>query len=218
MGIKGLNTYIKTRSRHGTSTRGLHELRGWRIVVDASIYMYRYQAQGDLIGGIYAMVTALEHHGAELYFVFDGVPPAEKLETLLQRKTERDRASDELAELESLVSSGEAGQDIRDINLRIQRLRRQCARLRDDDIGAVKSLLELLGVGFTTADGEAERLCATLVISKAAHACLSDDTDLFAYACPSVLRYLSIMTETVVHYDFPAMLGEFGMSPEEFRA
>ena len=103
MGIKGLSTYIKNNGRQGSTTRTLASLRGLRLVVDASIYMYRNQAQDDLIGGIYAMVSLLQHHEIEMHFVFDGSPPTEKLATLEERKAQREAARHEL---ERLLSDG----------------------------------------------------------------------------------------------------------------
>lgn len=217
MGIKGLSTYVKNSGRRGSTTRTLASLRGTRVVVDASIYMYRYQAQNDLVGGMYAMVSLLEHHGLELHFVFDGRPPTEKLATLEERKMQRQEARNELARLEQLAASA-AATEVRDLNTRIQRLRRQCTRLTDEDVASVKTLLTCLGIGYTVADGEAERLCAKLVLCRSVDACLSDDTDLFAYGCPRVLRYLSVLGETVVHYDYSAILRDLGMTPEEFRS
>lgn len=216
MGIKGLSTYVKNSGRRGSMTRTLASLRGTRVVVDASIYMYRYQAQNDLVGGIYAMVSLLEHHGIELHFVFDGSPPIEKFMALEMRKMQRQEAQNELASLEKIVV-GVPPADARELNTRIQRLRRQCTRLTSEDIVSVKTLLTLMGVGYTVADGEADRLCAKLVMCRTMDACLSDDTDMFAYGCPRVLRYLSVLGETVVHYDYSAILCDLGMSSEEFR-
>jgi len=217
MGIKGLSTYVKNSGRRGSATRTLASLQGTRVVVDASIYMYRYQAQNDLVGGMYAMVSLLEHHGLELHFVFDGNPPAEKFATLEERRSNREEARDELLRLERLAKDAVPA-DARVLNTRIQRLRRQCTRLTDEDIASVKSLLTFMGIGYTVADGEAERLCAKLVISGVVDACLSDDTDVLALGCPRVLRYLSVLGETVVHYEYSALLRDLEMSKEEFRS
>lgn len=217
MGIKGLSTYIKNCGRSGSTTRTLASLQGTRVVVDASIYMYRYQAQNDLVGGMYAMVSLLEHHGIQLHFVFDGTPPTYKFMALEERKMLRQEAQNELARLEKIVV-GVPPADARELNTRIQRLRRQCTRLTNEDIVSVKTLLTLMGVGYTVADGEADRLCAKLVLCRVMDACLSDDTDMFAYGCPRVLRYLSVLGETVVYYDYSAILHDLGMTPEEFRS
>ena len=52
---------------------------------------------------------------------------------------------------------------------------------------------------------EADELCAKLVVKKA-FACLSEDMDMFVYGCPKVLRYLSLLNETVVVYTQKDML------------
>ena len=215
MGIKGLNKYIKSHCIHGCSTRHLSELRGLRIVVDASIYMYRYKGQDDLIGGIYAMVSLLEHHGLDLYFVFDGLPPVEKNNTIEERRNQRNSAQIELQELEKQLQYAQTV-DIRDLKVKIQQLRRQAARLLESDIDNVKKLLNYMGIGYTVADGEADQLCVKLVLEEVADACLSDDTDMFLYKCPRVLRYLSIMNETVVHYDYQLILEDLNINSDDF--
>ena len=130
---------------------------------------------------------------------------------------QRQEARNELARLEQIMM-GVSPAEARKLNIRMQRLRRQCTRLTDEDIVSVKTLLTLMGIGYTVADGEAERLCAKLVLCRSVDACLSDDTDMFAYGCPQVLRYLSVLGETVVHYDYSAIIRDLGMTPEEFRS
>jgi len=49
------------------------------------------------------------------------------------------------------------------------------------------------GVSYIDADGEADQLCASLVLKNKVYACLSEDMDLFVYGCPRVLRYLSFI-------------------------
>ena len=60
------------------------------------------------------------------------------------------------------------------------------------EIEEVKKLIKLFGLSYVTADGEADEICAKMVISNQAYACLSEDTDLFVYGCPRVLRYISL--------------------------
>lgn len=215
MGIKGLSGYIKRRGVRGTSTLSLKDLEGWRIAVDASIYLYRYRAQDELVSSLYSMVSLLQHYGAELLFVFDGRPPPEKLEELEQRRLRRVEARAELTRLESIVPDGR--EDPKALSAQIQRLKRQCVRLTDTDIASAKSLLDLMGVGYVTAIGEAETLCAKLVQRRFVDAVLSDDTDMFMYGCGGILRYLSLLHETVVFYSTPDIMRSLNMDEEDFR-
>ena len=59
---------------------------------------------------------------------------------------------------------------------------------------------------YIIAEGEADKLCAELVINKTAYACMSDDMDLFVYGCPIVLRLFNISRRNVVRYDLQKIL------------
>jgi len=56
-----------------------------------------------------------------------------------------------------------------------------------------------------------------LVLKNKVWACLSEDTDLFVYGCPRVLRYLSLLNHTAVLYDMEKILCELGLTQSQFR-
>ena len=60
-------------------------------------------------------------------------------------------------------------------------------RITLDDINVVKELLNTLGIMYIDAPYEADEICAKLVLDKKVYACLSDDTDMFAYGCSKIL-------------------------------
>ena len=67
------------------------------------------------------------------------------------------------------------------------------------------------------AEGEADELCAKLVINKKAYACLSEDMDLFLYGCPRVLRYMSLTTSTFIIYYLDKILQDLSLTLKEFK-
>jgi 5'-3' exonuclease len=77
--------------------------------------------------------------------------------------------------------------------------------------------MELCGVSYCVAEGEADKLCAKLVLTKTVYACLSEDMDLFVYGCTRVLRYFSLIGHTAVLYYTKGILEELNMSQTEFR-
>jgi hypothetical protein len=81
----------------------------------------------------------------------------------------------------------------------------------------VKQLIHAFGTTYYEASGEADELCAMLVLKKRAWACLSEDMDLFVYGCPKVLRYLSLTNHTMVVYNTKHILEELGLKLKEFR-
>jgi hypothetical protein len=67
------------------------------------------------------------------------------------------------------------------------------------------------------APGEADALCAQMVLKHKAHACMSDDTDMFVYGCPRVLRHINLFDETMTMYNMTQILALLGMTMTEFR-
>jgi len=81
----------------------------------------------------------------------------------------------------------------------------------------VKTLLQALGVTYIVAPGEADAMCAQMVLKRKAHACASDDSDMFVYGCPRVLRHLNLLDQTIVMYDMSKILDLLGITMNEFR-
>ena len=55
-----------------------------------------------------------------------------------------------------------------------------------------------------------------MVIDGTAWACMSEDTDMFVYGCPRVLRYVSLIHFTCVLYTMDGILKELQMSQSDF--
>jgi hypothetical protein len=99
----------------------------------------------------------------------------------------------------------------------MRELKKQFIRLRDCDIANVKELLVSFGFAIIDAEGEADVLCAKLSLKKRVDACLSDDTDMFVYGCPVVLRHISLLNHSVVSYDTSEILKTLSLTQQEFK-
>ncbi len=71
-------------------------------------------------------------------------------------------------------------------------------------------------MSYIIAKGEADELCAALAKAKRVDAVLSEDTDMFAYGVPVILKYFSFVKHTVVQYDTTELLDELNLDYEEF--
>ena len=78
-------------------------------------------------------------------------------------------------------------------------------------------MIRSYGATYYDAPGEADELCAMLVIQKKVWACLSEDMDMFVYGCNRVLRYLSLANHTVVFYDLKGILTELEITQQNLR-
>lgn len=226
MGIKHLNQFIRkecsiTGTANTVKNIHLNELSGKTVVVDASIFMYRFIADNALLENMYSMMSFFQMHDIVALFIFDGKPPEEKRKTINKRKRLKciaemhyNRLVRNLNEHEDGAGSGWLKKE-QVHTLKV--LRRRFIRVSDADFEHVKTLMRALGVQYIVADGEADVLCAQMVIKRKAYACVSDDTDLFVYGCTRVLRHINLFDQTATMYDMPKILTVLGINMTEFR-
>ena len=83
MGIKYLNKYLMQNCKNKSiEKKHLSYLSGKKIVIDTSIYLYKYQAQNALQENFYHMISLFRKYNIHPLFVFDGKPPIEKMDAL----------------------------------------------------------------------------------------------------------------------------------------
>lgn len=216
MGIKYLNYYLQKNCESAITQINLSELTGKTIVVDASIYLYRYIGDNVLLENFYLMISVFREYNITPIFVFDGKPPKEKFKTLIERKKIKDEAEIKYNELkDKLLITDEVNKN--ELIQEMENLKKNFIRIHHSDIENVKLLIQSYGVSYIDANGEADKLCAVLVLNNTAYACLSEDMDLFVYGCTRVIRYLSLFKKTAVMYDFKLILNNLNMTLNDFR-
>ena len=216
MGIKHLNQFVRRECPGAIKTVTFADLSGKTVAVDASIYMYRFAAEQALLENMYSMIARFQMHGIVPVFIFDGKPPDEKRH-LLNRRTRLKRiAETHYNQVKTSMELSCSRRTHNDEHL-LRTLKRRFIRLHDADFDRVKSLMQALGVNYIVAPGEADALCAQMVLKHKAHACMSDDTDMFVYGCPRVLRHINLFDETMIMYNMTQILALLGMTMTEFR-
>lgn len=196
----------------------MKHLSGKTVVIDTSIYLYKFHSDNALMENMYLFISILKSYKITPVFIFDGKPPTEKKELLKQRRLEKKEAEEKYKQLETAIKDTTIMKedDRKEMLLEMEQLKRQFIRIRDEDIRKVKDLMNAYGVCYYESESEADKLCAYMVKSGKAWACFSDDMDMFLYGCPRVIRHLSLMNHTVVLYDYEKILEDLSMSGEEF--
>lgn len=224
MGVRNLNRFIQHRCPNASSRIHLRELTGKRVAVDTSIYMYRYSGEGALLENMYLMASVFRHYNIHAVFVFDGIPPPQKTDLIEKRKKKKDEAQKQYEALVRLTKEKKdaSGCDITtseldDIEETMRELKKQFVRLRDCDVSSVKELMVSFGFSTIDAEGEADALCAKLSIKKRVDAVISDDTDMFVYGCPVVLRNISLLNHSIIRYNTIEILKTLKLTQHEFK-
>jgi 5'-3' exonuclease len=192
----------------------MSELKGKKVAIDASIYLYRFIGENKLVEHMYLMVSIFKSHGVEPIFIFDGASPPEKKELLAERKEKKRIAKEKYQNIKNQIEDNE---DKYEMLNEMEKLKKQFIHIKEADYKVVKQLLDDSGIKWIDAPGEADELCANFMHTGKVYACLSEDMDMFAYGCCRVLRHFSLVKHNVLFYDLEQILMQLQMNVQEFR-
>jgi len=216
MGIHLLNSFLQSLYNNGSKIIKLEELSGKKIVIDTSIYLYRFKSMGALLENIYFMCSIFRYYNIHPLFIFDGKADKNKEITIKKRREEREKAKIEYDEIRNMLHT--VKEDEKDLlEDKMNKLRRTFIKITRDDIENVKYLLKFYGINYIVSPSEADELCAALVIKGYAYACLSEDTDMFAFGCPRILKYISLIKHTAVLYPIGNILNKLNIKFNDFQ-
>jgi flap endonuclease-1 len=219
MGIRYLNRFLEDNClKDSIKKTHLSKLKNKVMVVDTSIYLYRFLSENLLMENMYLFITILKKYKIKPIFIFDGKPPSEKKELLQQRRAEKKKAEEKYIELNSLLlnEDNQDNEDKKKIVNEMEKLKRTFVKINDEDVKRVKLLMDAFGVNYYDAPGEADQLCGYLVKKNKAWGCISDDTDMFLYGCNFILRNINLLKHTCILYDKVSILKDLEMSENIF--
>ena len=176
----------------------ISELKGKIVCVDAFNTLYQFlssirQPDGtplmdskkritSHLSGIFYRNTNLLSEGIKLVYVFDGIPPKQKIRTFKKRKEGRDTAKERYEEASE--------------EMNFQKMKRygsQMLRLNDEMIAESMELLEAMGIPAIQAPSEGEAEAAYLArIKKEVYASVSQDYDSILFGAPKLVRNLTL--------------------------
>jgi flap endonuclease-1 len=213
MGVKLLSKLLKTQCYDDCQQIHLSSLYGKKICIDVSIYLYRFKSQNTLIESFYAMCSLFKYYNIIPIFIFDGKPPESKRKELDNRREQRDKSKKKYEELVKQYGFNLTKEQEKELNY----LKRTMVKINWEDVNIIQKLFDSYGIKYITSKGEADSLCASLVLKKKVYAVLTEDMDLFAYTCPIVLRYFSLLNHTCILYDLKKILRTLDIDKEHFR-
>lgn len=213
MGVKLLSKLLKTECADCVRNTHLRQLYGKKVCIDTSIYLYRYKSMESLLEKFYLMCSIFKCYNITPLFIFDGKPPEEKRNELNRRRENREKAWQKYDELKEKYGNNPNKHQEK----RLENLKRSIVRVKWDDIRDVKNLITSMGFKHVEAFGEADKLCAALVRKNKVYGVLTEDMDLFAYGCPVVFRYMSLINHTVMQYNLKDILKKLKISLENFQ-
>jgi len=218
MGIRYLNKFLIDKcSKESITQIHLSQLESKTIVIDTSIYLYKFIGEGMLSENLYILLTLFKKYKINALFVFEGTPPPEKWDTIETRNKEKDKAEVMYENLTRELEKSDYTDIERDkIMLQLQSVKKQCIRIKKHHIMFAKNMMDCFGIKYIDACGESDEICAKLCKSQIAFGCLSDDMDMFTYGCSNILRNLNLINEEVTLYNYEKIICDLNLKPQIF--
>lgn len=221
MGIKNLQKLIDVKAPKAVQTVTTTDLKGLTLAIDTSLMVHQVvtairsngtnftDEEGNTtthIVGIFNKVKWFLENKITPIFVFDGKPPAIKMDTLNERKERIEKAEKQIAEL----SDGEEND-----KKKVQ-LSQQTFVFNDTYVTQIKELLDAIGVPYVQAPEEADSVCAQLVKSGLAWGVISNDRDILTFGCDRLLYNFKTGDKEHPMIHLPTLLTELKMNQTQF--
>jgi len=211
MGIRLLNKFLKNNSFAVGKKMHFSDLSNKKICIDIYNYIYQFLGNNRLIEELEILCKILHKYNINALFVFDGKYSCEKKKEQDKRKKNREKANLKFNKLD-LVKNKTIKQ-----KKKLKSLNRDRVKITKWDIFDSKKCLEYCGMKHITATGEAEELCAELLRKNKVFACMSEDTDLFAFGSKRVMKSINFYKETFIMYDIDNLLSFIDMTINVFQ-
>ena len=187
MGIRGLNTFIKKICPECVTYNDISKYKGKIFAIDTSILLYKFRYMAHLNETLYITIFMNRiyyylSNNIIPVFVFDGVPPVEKKETLKKRSNIKEKIKTKIDLLSNIELDDENKQK------EINKLTNQLVYVNKYHILECKKLLTLLGIPFLNAPDEAEKYCVFLYKKKLVDYVVTDDTDVLTFSGNNILK------------------------------
>lgn len=221
MGIHNLTNLIKHKSPNAIQTTALYTLKNKKVAIDISIFLYKslanIRSNGDyirnkdnkvishIIGILNKTLTYLSF-GIEPIYIFDGKPPEEKSNVLIERNKKANNSK--------LLSEQSLTQEEKNKH------EKNSIRVKKHHIDDIKLLLNKLGISYIHPDGEAEAYAAELCRIGYVDYVVSEDMDTLAFGCPKMIR--TCLDKTIKRSDvisvisLDQILNDFNMNINNF--
>jgi flap endonuclease-1 len=188
-----------------------------KIAIDISILIYKIiisirnsgadftNQKGEItshILGLFNKTIEILHMGIIPVYVFDGKPPTLKNKTIEDRKQIRKKA---------LLQMDEAKTDEEKI-----KFFKKSSSITREQWEQCRDLLDMMGIPYILAEGEADSQCAYLAKEGLVDAVLTEDMDILTFGSPKIIRNLTSHKNQTTEISLSSILDKLELTFDEF--
>jgi flap endonuclease-1 len=217
MGIKNLTSFLMEHCPNAIKQTQLFELRGKKVAIDVSIWLYRFKYKGNkLIPKFFEQINRLRMNDITPVYIFDGIPPEQKKEVINNRKN---KLLDKKNKIDALKKELEDNNDlskVSEIQHKINTIDNKIISVTKDDIYQIKYLFDLLNIKHIQAQGEADLLCSKLCTNNIVDFVISEDMDLLTSGTKILVRDFNIYNNKITLYNLDMILEQLNITYDKW--
>lgn len=234
MGIKDLTSFLNQKAPNAIGKKHLSDICDkdkMKIAIDTSLYMYKFKySSGDnFLSKFLEQINRLAINNITPIYVFDGVPPSQKMKTIQQRREKRDNYNQKIKELNQQFDINcdnmnspdcENSQNLKNANKQLQdeinKLNKKTICVTKENINQLKYFLDLLNIRYIHGNCEADLVCSKLSELNIVDMVLSDDMDHLTSGTKILIRDFHINNNQVTTYNLNTILNTLDISYEKW--
>ena len=239
MGIKDLTAFITLKAPNAIQKRSLAGQvskntinTNKKVAIDTSLYLYKfkYSSGENFLDRFLEQINRLAINKITPIYVFDGMPPIQKMNTIQNRKEKRDSYTQKITELteqldlnnENINSKDNSNetQTLQEANKQLKseifKLNRKSICITKENIKQLKYFLDLLNIRYIHGNCEADLVCSKLNELNLVDMVLSDDMDHLTSGTKTLVRDFHVNNNQVTTYCLATILETLDISYEKW--
>ena len=239
MGIKDLTVFLKEHAPESISKGNLSQFAKdknvkMRAAIDTSLFLYKYKYRcGDnFIIEFLEQINRLLINNIEPIYVFDGLPPSEKQDTIQSRKDRKENYKSKIKELEDKLKmmndenqinisqvDSEGNQIIQtkeQIINEINKINKKTISVTGDDISRLRYFLDIMNIKYIKRNMEADVICSKLSSLGLVDFVISEDMDHLTSGTKILLRDFNNKNNYVTVYNLEKALDKLKITNEKW--
>jgi 5'-3' exonuclease len=182
--------------------------------IDVSLYLHKFiYSHNDHIYGFVNQILKLLSNKIIPLYVFDGIPPQEKNNTISYRSDKKNKIKDKIKILYNSLDHINNQTEIKNVNKKIKQLTKQIINIKKSHITDLKNLFSIMNVPYISSSGEADAMFGKLYKHKIINACLSEDMDILIFGCD---RLIKMANGIIYEYNLPNILNKLQLNKKQF--
>jgi flap endonuclease-1 len=217
MGIKNLTSFLLEHCPNAIKQTQLFELRGKKVAIDVSIFLYRYKYKGNkLIFKFFEQINRLRMNDITPIYIFDGIPDELKKDTINNRKNKLLDKKNKIDALKKELEDNNDVSKVSEIQYKINNMDNKIISVTKEDIYNVKYLFDLLNIKHVQAQGEADLLCSKLCSTNVVDFVISEDMDLLTSGTKLLVRDFNIYNNKITLFNLNMILEQLNITYDKW--